>query len=65
MPDVLGTIVKAFTPKPYDENEAALDALGGKQACRHGRWPHQQALCALCTAEVAAKALTNLLGAKP
>jgi hypothetical protein len=58
-------VVKAFTPKPYDENEAAMDALSGREACRHGHWPHQGGVCGLCAAEVAAKAALSLFAAKP
>jgi len=57
----LGAIAELFTPKPYDETEAAVDALSGKAACPHGQWPHQKAMCARCAAEVAMKAWLKIL----
>ncbi len=59
---VIEKVVKLFTPKPYDEGEAVMDALGGRSACRHGVWPHQGAICALCATEVAVKTIAKLLG---
>lgn len=31
----------------YQEEEAAVDALSGREACRHGLWPHQGD-CEIC-----------------
>jgi hypothetical protein len=60
---VLDAIVRAFTPeRPYDEKEAAVDALSGKEPCRHGRWPHEGGICPLCAGEVAVKVCRQLLG---
>lgn len=60
---VLDRIVQAFTPqRPYDEQEAVVDALSGKEACPHGRWPHEGGLCALCAGEVALKVASKLFG---
>jgi hypothetical protein len=60
---VLDAIVRAFGPKrPYDEQEAAVDALSGKEPCRHGRWPHEGGICPLCAGEVAVKVCQQLFG---
>ena len=63
--NVLDKLAKAFTPEPYNEKEAAVDALGGREACRHGQWPHQKAICALCAAEAATKVLSKFLEKTP
>jgi hypothetical protein len=47
----------------YDEDEAAVDALGGGEACRHGQWPHQKAMCAFCAAEAATKIFSGFFKA--
>jgi len=63
---VLDAIVRAFTPeKPYDEQEAAVDALSGKEPCRHGRWPHEGGICPLCAGEAAVKVCKQIFGSEP
>ena len=57
---LLDRAVEYLTPKQYDERAAALDALGGRSACRHGHWPHQGAICGWCATE----ALLRLLEPK-
>lgn len=37
-------------PGPYTERGAAVDALAGRSACRHGIWPHQGE-CPRCHAD--------------
>lgn len=60
---VLDAIVRAFArQKPYDEQEAAVDALSGKEPCPHGRWPHEGGLCPLCAGEVAVKVCKQIFG---
>jgi hypothetical protein len=62
---ILDTLERLFTPKPYDEGEAVVDALSGRRACRHGIWPHQAAACAVCVAEGAATVCLKLLASTP
>ena len=62
---VLDAIIRAFGPEnPYDEREAALDALSGKEPCKHGRWPHEGGICPLCAGEAAVKVCQHLFGPK-
>lgn len=56
--------MEALTPKPYDEGEATVDALGGRAACPHGHWPHQVPVCRTCAAEVVTKVVLTLVGDK-
>lgn len=63
---VLDAIVRVFAPqRPYDEQEAAVDALSGKEPCRHGRWPHEGGICPLCAGEVAVKVCKQIFGPGP
>ncbi len=34
-------------PNPYRQDEAVVDALAGREQCKHGLWPHQGE-CAKC-----------------
>ena len=62
---VLDSIVRVFTPqRPYDEQEAAVDALSGKEPCRHGRWPHEGGICPLCAGEAAVKVCKQIFGSE-
>jgi hypothetical protein len=48
---VLRKLGELVNPKPYCEQEAAVDALAGREACEHGLWPHQGAVCPACAAK--------------
>jgi hypothetical protein len=50
-PDVRDALKRPDNLKPYSEKEATVDALAGRQACRHGVWPHQ-GNCAKCASSV-------------
>lgn len=48
--DVSEALRRVDEPTPYSQREAAVDALAGREACRHGVWPHQGE-CPKCAKE--------------
>lgn len=57
--------MRALAEKPYDEDEATVDALAGRKACRHGHWPHQGIICVRCAVEGIAKVTLQALSEIP
>lgn len=48
--DVREALKRPDDLKPYSDRGAAVDALAGRKACRHGAWPHQGE-CPKCAAD--------------